>query len=616
MDVLLQTLMKTGVTVAVKELLARVLNQWGNSNLLGRKLIRKLDSQEVYLNYIIKHVSRVIRLRTIHSSDCDVFLHHIYHDLKIQSVASSSSSVCIGDDFVINNQHINNIIGTAGQGKSTILRKLFLETLKVGVKIPFFLELRKIEQTGILKGLQDVLNSLRLKAELNDVEQLLISNNVVLMLDGFDEISFKYRDAILKEITNLNIMYGVQIITTTRPGTALCNEPYILNYRVLDLELNDILNIIEKLNDNGHGIDLEQLPKIKETITQNSNLISVMRTPILVTLFHVCYPFMDIIPNNTVEFYSSLFMTLYLRHDKVKNFEREKLSPLGHVEAYECFCALTFITMHNNNQDLNHNAFLDYAQRALKIKGKLHACRPEDLISDFLNITCMIQKDGYDRYVFIHKSIQEYHAAEFIKSVSSANKNKLYKILLDDVINETYRYANVISFLIEIDAIDAAKYLILPLCNHYNIASWHGLETEAIKYIFNEQQAQAAIIINFKQGNPVLTSSRYYNTSQKFNWLSLFVKTELIHPFDLFHCIYDKFVEMIFMEVLPVSLIMERLKSGEAYSIATVAYLLEIEDELISVFQEKLEKVYLDVYKFNYDKVSNETYSINEIFDV
>ncbi|MDI8107099.1 hypothetical protein MJN85_33020, partial [Salmonella enterica subsp. enterica serovar Anatum] len=42
---------------------------------------------------------------------------------------------------------------------------------------------------------------------------------------------------------------------------------------------------------NNGVIDKEQLPKIKDTIKNNKNLVSVMTSPILVTLFHVCYPF-------------------------------------------------------------------------------------------------------------------------------------------------------------------------------------------------------------------------------------------------------------------------------------------------------------------------------------
>ncbi|HBX7186476.1 TPA: NACHT domain-containing protein, partial [Klebsiella pneumoniae] len=237
------------------------------------------------------------------------------------------------DGFYIENEKITNIIGIAGQGKSTILRKIFVEQLFNGNKIPFFIELRKVSDEGIRKSLQNILVNLSLKPSDIEVEELLASNKIILMLDGFDEINSERKNTILHEIVRLNLTYNLQIITTTRPGTAICSEPSIVNFKVQLLVEDDILSIIEKLNSNNDSIDIEQLPKIKETIRNNKNLVSVMTSPILVTLFHVCYPYMDIIPNNTVEFYSNLFMTLYLRHDKVKNFDREKSSSLSHNDA-------------------------------------------------------------------------------------------------------------------------------------------------------------------------------------------------------------------------------------------------------------------------------------------
>ncbi|HFR1878200.1 TPA: NACHT domain protein, partial [Shigella flexneri] len=97
------------------------------------------------------------------------------------------------------------------------------------------------------------------------------------------------KNGILNEITQLNLTYSLQVITTSRPGTTICSEPSIVNYKVELLKESDILSIIERLNTNNNVIDKEQLSKIKETIRKNKNLVSVMTSPILVTLFHVCY---------------------------------------------------------------------------------------------------------------------------------------------------------------------------------------------------------------------------------------------------------------------------------------------------------------------------------------
>lgn len=613
MDLIFNELAKAGVNLAVKELFTRVISKWGPHNLSGRKIVRALDSEQTFINYLQKHVSRVVRLRTIHSADYDVFLHRIYHPLKICLTGSRSESMVVGDDFIISDQHINNIIGTAGQGKSTILRKLFLETLKSGDKVPFFIELRKVEEIGIFIGLKEALNSLGVKSEDKDISELLSSNRIVLMLDGFDEISLRYRGKILHEVTQLSIKHAVQIITTSRPGTSICHEPLIINYKVRDLNEQDILAIIEKLNSNESGIDQAQLPKIKAVIRDNDNLVAVMRTPILVTLFHVCYPYMDIIPKNTVEFYSSLFMTLYLRHDKIKNFEREKSAALAHNEAYECFCALCFHTFYENSHDFNHTDFLKYTEKALIIKNKSESCKPEDLAADFLNITCMIQKDGYDRYVFIHKSIQEYHAAEFIKSISSDLKVKFYKVMVDDNISNSYRYSNVVSFLMEIDEINTAKHFTINLCEHFNIDKWSELPAQALRDLYLDIFSQAMISVNYD--NDDIQSIHFECGTSKFNWLSLYYdKNMYISP------LHEKVHYFLLHSVilLPDFIILNKefIKPREKYEVSYFARICKVEDEIINTFKETIDEIYNKVYMENIDKVKNESLSIKEFFDL
>ncbi|WP_410260246.1 NACHT domain-containing protein, partial [Klebsiella pneumoniae] len=307
------------------------------------------------------------------------------------------------------------------------------------------------KRQGIRKSLQNILVNLSLKPSDIEVEELLASNKIILMLDGFDEINSERKNTILHEIVRLNLTYNLQIITTTRPGTAICSEPSIVNFKVQLLVEDDILSIIEKLNSNNDSIDIEQLPKIKETIRNNKNLVSVMTSPILVTLFHVCYPYMDIIPNNTVEFYSNLFMTLYLRHDKVKNFDREKSSSLSHNDAYDCFCALCFYSIFKNSYDFTEQTLIEFTKASMQLKGKHDNCGPENLAVDFVDVTCLIQREGYNKYIFIHKSIQEYHAAEFIRNISSDKKPKFYNLIMEDIKQNNYRYHNTISFLQETD---------------------------------------------------------------------------------------------------------------------------------------------------------------------
>ncbi|MXC43639.1 NACHT domain-containing protein, partial [Escherichia coli] len=80
---------------------------------------------------------------------------------------------------------IVNIVGIAGQGKSTILRKLFSEEIKKSERMPFFIELRRVKNANIIAYLADILNTFGVGCSEDSLKILLQSQRVVLMLDGF-----------------------------------------------------------------------------------------------------------------------------------------------------------------------------------------------------------------------------------------------------------------------------------------------------------------------------------------------------------------------------------------------------------------------------------------------
>ncbi|EBO1172278.1 NACHT domain-containing protein, partial [Salmonella enterica] len=605
MDFIYQELAKAGIALSVKELFTRVVSAWDKKNLSGKQLVRELTGSDVYLNYLEKHVARVVRLRTIHSADYDILLTNLYHPLGITSLSPGATEHKVNDGFYIENQHITNIIGIAGQGKSTILRKLFIEQIKNGTKIPFFIELRRTGNDGIIKSLENTLINLGLHPTSQAIDELLFSNKISLMLDGFDEVNSKQKDILLSEILMLNVKYALQVIVTSRPGTTVCNEPSIVNYKVEKLKEKDILAIIEKLNTNNGVIDKEQLPKIKDTIKNNKNLVSVMTSPILVTLFHVCYPFMDIIPNNTVEFYSNLFMTLYLRHDKVKNFDREKSSSLSHNEAYDCFCTLCFYSIYTNNHEFTEQSLNEYTEKSMKLKGRFGECKAESLAQDFINVTCLIQREGFNKYIFIHKSIQEYHAAEFIKNISSDQKNKFYSFLVEDIKKNELRFSNVIVFLKEIDVIDCAKFLIIPLCEYFGVSKWNALTPLEYKDLLRTFFSDTYIhLFNDNNERDIMGFSSLSGVSGWMQLLDISGNNDLYTP--VFEVLIDESLSSANFKDVVTSQEQKIVK----ISFMKIIIQLGIEDKIAEVFIKNIQKIHNEVYCEAINKVNNEDVSI------
>lgn len=460
----------------VKHLTNRILDKkWESDVDLGKELLRQLSEEYAAQIYVEKYVVRFLRMRTLHSAETDILLDEIYSPLTL-IVQSNKDEIIIDDGSSLSLDRVINIIGLAGQGKSTILRKLFVEEMKLGNRFPFMMELRRIDNDcSIINHFKQLLGDIGLVVAEGAAELLLQSKKVVLMLDGFDEVSSSNRDRILQEIIQLKTRYNCDVIVTTRPDTEICREVNVTNLRVKNLNENDIVSILSKLDKNNEFYELPAL------IRSNISLKETLVTPILVNLLFVCYPYMDVVPENVMDFYDKLFMTLYSRHDKIKNFNREKYSKISSVEANEIFNAFCFDSLNKGVLDFTEAKIHEHLKNAIKLKN-IPESNIDNIQRDFINITCLLQADGYDRYVFLHKSIQEFHAAKFVAALPYEHKVKFYTKVLD-LIDVEDKYDNLLLFLKNLDRNNFERLLII---NYFNKTKLNHLNTESKKQILKD----------------------------------------------------------------------------------------------------------------------------------
>ncbi|MCS4316586.1 hypothetical protein M2407_000885 [Serratia sp. BIGb0234] len=445
MDPLLAQIIVSGTGEAVKVMTEKLLSsRWlkGTENSIG--IIEQLDQFEIRSKYIEKHVSNALRMRTLHQREHDILLDDIYFPLTIKNAANNDEFI-INDDCIISHQRILNIVGIAGQGKSTILRKLFLNEIKLKNRIPFFLELRRIEKGTVLDFFKLTLESLGvdINRSHNHVELLLQSGKIILMLDGFDEVKANSRFKILSQIKELNIRYNCPIIVTSRPETEVCRETSINNLIVKELDEESQLGILKVLSNQ------TEFNELSSVISDNPQLKETLKTPILINLLYVCYPYWDELPSNVVEFYNKLYITLYLKHDRMKSWARERKSTLNTDDSLWCFSALCYFSMKDEVFEFDTISLTKYARKALNA-ANINTKECELFVDDIINITCLIQQDGLDRYVFLHKSVQEYHAAYTISNLPKEIKIQFYDSITENL-SSNDKFDNVLTFLHYID---------------------------------------------------------------------------------------------------------------------------------------------------------------------
>lgn len=549
-----------------------------------------------------------MKMRTLHSAEADVYLDEIYTPLTLK-VQSNEDEIIVDDEVTLSFSRVINIIGIAGQGKSTILRKLFLEELKKGERFPFMLELRRIEGTSIIQYFRQQLKDIGLVFNDDDVDILLQSKKIVIMLDGYDEVSSTNRHRMLFEITQLKTRYNCDVIVTTRPGTEICSEVDITNLKVEKLKVDDIISILSKLDKSS---EIEELPSI---IINNEQLQETLVSPILVNLLYVCYPYLDTVPESVVDFYDKLFITLFSRHDKIKNFNREKYSSIGVIDANKIFNAFCFDSINKGVLEFTEESLHHYIQSALKLNQQPNDVT-EQVLKDLVNITCLIQKDGFDKFVFLHKSIQEFHAAKFIASLPHKHKEKFYLKLVDIIDNED-KFDNVLVFLRYIDADDYNSLLVL---NYFNKKKLNHLGSESediiINAIIQEILEDKKVLFAIQGDSFICDSMQVLEQKNLLSTLSLFKnKTRRSRPEyeeilsnHLFR-LEDKTERNDILNIYPVSA--SELKEAAKDDITDDKVSIKLSDYLtlnksIEIYSEIIKKEILafheEIYKPIYDK--------------
>lgn len=586
-------LAKAGVSAATKSLINSILSSVG-SYINAKALIRYLNGSDGMIGYLMYHVAKVLKVRTIHSNEIDIYIDDVYEPLtlvKKQKTLSNVDSLKCDENIEFIDRYVN-IIGVAGQGKSTILRKFFLETLKRKKELPIFIELRKLDEVTLFKYIKSIFNNIGFQTEDVHVRELLKSGVVVLLLDGFDEVQFNHRMKLLSEINDIvqSPEFDIKIIITTRPGTEVCNETLLANYWVDKLNKGDIINIIKRLKKNDNIITEQDATNLISKINdKDDNLSSVLIYPLLVTLFYICYPYIDAIPRNITEFYSSLFTTLYLRHDKIKNYERNKKSILNNKDAFECFCAFCFFASQKGKLNFSKNEMVGLIVKSIEAKsfnnyGSL-SIDAENISDDIIDITCLVQSDGYDSYSFLHKSVAEFHTAKFISELPSEIKIKLYEKIGEDIYsNRNNNYLSIIGFLIDLDRSDVSKHILIPILEKEGINHWSNVSDEDIKYIIHDVLTR----VRFVGVGSGTISAMHYNS--KYHWWRAFFDSKNIE---------SHFYNIIFHEASLINLNNVAIRStvGEYIEVDGKNILIYLDvSKIIKEFRGVIDEIYNDVY--------------------
>lgn len=361
-------------------------------------------------------VSKCSYVRTpIINRDHSTYIYELYVHTRLKI----KDRVVNDDDFIAHLSNTDSVVvaGSAGSGKSMLMRHVFLKlsVLKRG-KIPLFFELREINalpKRTLREFLFQSLIGANATITLKQFEASLEAGVYSLVLDGFDEINHHERREIEAQLLLLRDQCRqLQIIISSRPDSDRTFESWT-SFRAVYVEPMNEKQAIELVG----KLEYEAATKERFIREARDRLFKTHATflsnPLLCIMMLVTFRQTGHIPSKRHVFYERAFDALFWLHDTGKEgvYKRKTYAALSIDEFRNCMSAFCIVTYMKEQLVFSRASLLEALKTALKLE-KLQV-DIENIISDMIESTCLIQMEGAD-YVFTHRSFQEYFAAVFI----------------------------------------------------------------------------------------------------------------------------------------------------------------------------------------------------------
>lgn len=439
------TLTTTILAAALKPLISEIYNSTKSSI---KESIKKLSLSQVSKK-IAAQLLQLDRVKTIWSPEAELSLQKFYYPsrLFIEGTPSKISNL-------LELPHGNLVIeGIVGQGKSIFMRYLAMSVLndKEISAVPILVELRKIsEQRSLANIIYTFLDTLGLPSDKEAFDYLARTGKIVLLLDGFDEVPGECINDTIVELETIQAKHPtLKIVISSRPKSSIQNTTGFKVLPLVELRDDDYAPFLEKLISSPN----KRLDLITALAECSAHISGVVCTPLMLTLVVIVHQTEQEIPSTLPEFFDKLFNTVFSKHDRFKaGFNRQHHSGLSESELKKLFDTFCFMVIQGGSgRSLDTKAFNNHFEKASKYMNS-SKCGVEDFRKDIVKIACLMLEEGFDTTTFLHKSILDYHAAAFVKSLPDKTAESFYNAAYNSY--DTWKYP--LEFL---ESIDKTRYL-------------------------------------------------------------------------------------------------------------------------------------------------------------
>lgn len=431
------------------------------------------ELKKQFSSYIKEVYKKCVIMPTLVFPNEQIHVDKLYTPLTIYS----SGNLIIDDKGVERQEKINNftlddsnlppaefykilIIDSAGMGKSTLMRRICLNTLKQKIRIPVLIELRRLYNKTVLEEIINQIDNLQRNFSIELIVDFIEKGNFLFLLDGYDEIPHDVEEKVTHELKTFITQAGNNhFILTSRPHEALASFSDFKKFRISSLTEEQSFELIQKYDVmNRVKIASKLISDIRGNITI---LREFLKNPFVVSLLYKTYNYSKNLPAKKTTFFDEVYNALYKDHDLSKDaYKRLKKSRLEIQDFRKVLRELAFITFREGRVEYTEQELIGLVEKVEKRLPSL-VFKAYHFLEDLLLYVPLFMRDG-SMIKWVHKSFQDYFMAECI--MMHQDKREILTRL-----GETYKsdYHNMLTYYKELDEVALRKTIIYPVLNNY-----------------------------------------------------------------------------------------------------------------------------------------------------
>jgi NACHT domain-containing protein len=389
-----------------------------------------------FADYFTNSITKCSQVTTLFDRSKPVDLLTLYVNINLEYARLKISDKRLLEDIrtlsVGNAIRIFLIVGSAGTGKTFLLRWLFLTLLKTaGPRIPIYIELRGLNDrlnAELVPFIFQTLVARRAHLTSDSFMSGMNDGEYIFILDGLDEVDPDRRHLLSRQIVQLQDTYPALIlVVSSRPDEGLASWVMTRLYSVLPLDKKGCLALVRKLPYN-KNVKEKFLNEVESTLFERH--ISFLSNPLLITVMLLTYGDSADVPKKMHLFYEQAYATLFYRHDSWKEvgFQRKHFCPLLIDEFSNVLSAFCIASYKRLRFEFTISSALELIKKAARFE-RLEKLDASAFLRDLTESVCILQLDGVN-YRFTHRSFQEYFAAVFITRAPSIELSNLLDTLV------------------------------------------------------------------------------------------------------------------------------------------------------------------------------------------